>query len=113
MPSPQAARIDPKGRPVTGGGERPGVAVGEDPGAVRDQSPAVFADPAVYGDVLLGDPDCLGDEGLLHGGDPLLPLIILSPGGFEAFLAAPFIRSIAQKRFLAVGRVAANCAQIS
>ena len=51
-------------RPVTGGGERPGVAVGEDPGPVRDQPAAGSPEPAVGCDVLLADPDRLGDEAL-------------------------------------------------
>ncbi len=63
-----------EGRPVTGRGERPGVAVGEDPGAVGDQIPTVRAETAVDGDVLFADPDGLRNEGFANLSPGIAPL---------------------------------------
>ena len=54
--------------PWPAGGERAGVAVGQDPGALRNQRRAVLAHRAVRGQVLLEDGLRLGFEvlGLLH-----------------------------------------------
>ena len=88
---------------VAGRGQRARVAVREDAGLLRDEGAAEAADGAAAGDILVMDGLRLGQHQLAQ--------VLDAGAGEHCSENTRFMRSIAQKRLTAVGRVAASRSQ--